>query len=108
MIQTLVVTVVIEGVVCLVYSLWRKKPVRPILLTSIFANFITQSLLWIVLSHFFQHYLATLLIAEIFIWLVESLLFNGLCLNRLGIGESLFLSLIVNLASFGFGLMLPL
>ena len=108
MIQTLAITVVVEGIVCLAYSIRRKKPVRPILLTSVFANLITQSLLWIVLSHFFQHYLATLLIAEILIWLIESLFLYGFRLNHLSISESVFLSFVMNLSSFGFGWLLPL
>jgi len=107
-IQTLAITVVVEGIVCLAYSIRRKKPVRPILLTSVFANLITQSLLWIVLSHFFQHYLATLLIAEILIWLIESLFLYGFRLNHLSISESVFLSFVMNLSSFGFGWLLPL
>ena len=108
MIQTLAITVVVEGIVCLAYSIRRKKPVRPILLTSVFANLITQSLLWVALSLFFQHYLATLLIAEFLIWLIEGLLFYGLRLNRLGVGESLSLSLIMNLSSFVVGWLLPI
>ena len=108
MIQTLAITILVEGLVCLVYCVWRKKPVRSILLTSVFANLITQSLLWIVLSHFFQHYLATLLIAEILIWLIESLFLYGFRLNHLSISESVFLSFVMNLSSFGFGWLLPL
>ena len=107
MIQTLAITILIEGVVCLIYAFWRKKPIRSILLTSIFANLITQSLLWVALNIFFQHYLVTLLIAEILIWLMEGLLFYALRLNRLDIGESLLLSLIMNLSSFGLGWFLP-
>lgn len=103
MIQTLAITIVIEGVVCLIYAFWRKKPVRPILITGVFANFITQSFLWIALNLFYQHYLPTLLIAEILIWLMEGLLFFGLRSNRLSVRESLFLSLITNLSSFAIG-----
>ena len=108
MIQTLTITVLIEGVVCLIYSVWRKKPIWPILLTSVSANFITQFLLWIALNLFFQYYLATLLIAEVLIWLIEGVLFHSLRLNRLAVGESLFLSLITNLSSFGLGWLLPI
>jgi hypothetical protein len=107
-IQTLVITILIEGVVCLSYSIWRKKPTRAILLTSVLGNLLTQSLLWIALNIFFQHYLVTLLIAEILIWLIESLLFYGLRFNQLDAGESLLLSIMMNLSSFGFGWMLPI
>lgn len=108
MIRTLAITIVIEGVVCLVYTLWQKKPVRPILITSVLANLITQSLLWIALNIFFQHYMVTLLIAEILIWLIEGLLFYVSGLNRLNAKESLLLSLAMNLSSFGVGLLLPI
>lgn len=107
MIQTLVITVLIEGVICLVYALWQKKPVQPILITCLFANLITQSLLWIALNIFFHHYLATLLTAEILIWLIESFLFYSLSFNRLNIGEALLLSLMINLYSLGIGWFLP-
>jgi hypothetical protein len=105
---TLAITVVVEGTVCLVYSIWRKKPVRPILLTSVFANLITQSLLWVVLSLFYQHYLLALLVAEIFIWMIEGYLLYGLRSNQLKVRESLFLSLIMNLSSFALGWFLPI
>lgn len=108
MIQTLAITILVEGVVCLVYSIWRKKPVLPILITSLLANLITQSLLWAVLSLFYQHYLVALLIAEIAIWLIEGRLFYSLRANRLGGGESLLLSMMMNLSSFGFGWLWPI
>ena len=91
----------------LAYSLWRKKPIVPILITSIFANLLTQSFLWIALSIFFQHYLTILLIAEILVWIIESALYYSLRFNQLSVRESLFLSLIMNLSSFAFGLFLP-
>jgi hypothetical protein len=107
-IQTLAITIVIEGAICLVYAVWQKKPIGPILITSVLANLITQSLLWIVLNIFYQHYLVTLLIAEILIWLIEGLLFYVSGLNRLNAKESLLLSLLMNLSSFGLGLVLPI
>jgi hypothetical protein len=106
-IDTLFVTILVEGVVCLAYSAWRKKPVGPVLLTSLLANLITQSLLWMVLNLFFQHYVVTLLIAEILIWLMESAFLYGVRINRLSVQESLLLSLLMNASSFGLGLFLP-
>jgi hypothetical protein len=97
----------VEGAVALGYSIWRKKPIRPILFTSMIANLITQSLLSIVLNLFFRHYLLTLLIAEIFIWMVESVLLSYMSANRLSLTEAMFLSLNMNLASFAFGWYLP-
>ena len=107
MIFTLLVTLLIEGTVCLGYSIWRKKPVGSILLTSLLANLVTQSLLWMALNIFFQHYLAALLLAELLIWLVESVLFFVFRWNQLTFRESLFLSLLMNLSSFGIGWFLP-
>jgi hypothetical protein len=105
---TLLFTIVIEGVVVIGYSIWHRKPTAPILLTSIFANLITQSLLWIGLNLFFHYYLATLFVAEILIWMIESVLLHFFPANRLGLTESILLSLIMNLASFGVGWFLPI
>lgn len=107
MIGTLVVTILVEGTICLGYSIWRKKPVGPIFITSAFANLITQSLLWLALNIFFQHYLMMLWIAELFIWLIESILFFIFRWNQLTFRESLFISLLMNLSSFGVGWFLP-
>ena len=107
MIQTLTITILIEGVICLLYAVRRKKPLWPILLTSLLGNIVTQSLLWLALTLFFQHYLATLLIAELLIWLMEAMLHHGLRWNHLSMGEAVFLSLIMNLSSFGLGWFLP-
>lgn len=108
MIHSLPVTIIIEGVVGLGYSSWRKKPIIPILVTSIVANLITQSLLWIALNVFFRYYLATLLAAEILIWMIESVLLYSFRFNCLNIRESFFLSLIMNLSSFTLGWFLPI
>ncbi len=92
----------------LVYCIWRKKPFGPILLASIVANLITQSFLWVVLNLFFGHYLITLFIAEILIWIFESVLLSYLPANRLRFVDAILLSLCMNLASFAFGWFLPI
>ncbi len=107
MITALPVTIIVEGVIGLVYSIWREKPVVPILITGILANLLTQPLLWIAVSYFFQHYLATLFVAEILIWMFESLLLYGFRFNRLNFRESFYLSFSMNLASFSIGWLLP-
>jgi hypothetical protein len=106
-IETLSITILVEGVICLGYSIWRRKPASPILLTSVFANLITQTLLWVALSFFYQHYLAALALAEILIWAMEGYLLYGLRFNQLKLREAFFLSLIMNLSSFGIGWFLP-
>ena len=107
MILTLSVTILIEGIIVVGYSLWRGKPLLPILLTSIFANLLTQSLLWIGLILFFHHYLYTLYFAEVLIWMLESILLYRIPANKLELSEAILLSLIMNLASFGAGWFLP-
>ena len=107
MIETLSITFLVEGVVCLGYSIWQKKPIGSIFITSIFVNLITQTLLWVTLSLFYQHYLPTLLVAEIFIWVIEGYLLTAMRVNQLKVGEALSLSCMMNLASFGIGWFLP-
>jgi hypothetical protein len=107
LIVTLVITILIEGGIVAGYCIWRRKPLGPILFTSVWANLITQSFLWVVLSLFFQHYLVTLLIAEIFIWMIESFLLYRFSANQLRLQEAVLISLIMNLASFALGWFLP-
>ncbi|HET9907101.1 MAG TPA: hypothetical protein VFQ23_10685 [Anaerolineales bacterium] len=108
MILTVLITIIIEGTVVLGYSFWHKKPFRPILYTSIVANLITQSLLWVLLNLFFQHYLISLFLAEILIWIIESAMLYYVPANKLLLLEATFLSLLMNLASFGLGWFLPI
>jgi hypothetical protein len=108
LIVTLLITIIVEAAVVLGYCIWQKKPLLPILLTSIFANLITQFFLWIVLTIFFRHYLIALLLAEILIWLIESSLLYRLLKNQLRFQEAILLSLSMNLASFTLGWFLPI
>jgi hypothetical protein len=108
LIPTLLITIIIESAVVVGYSLWRKKPVRPILSTSLCINIITQSLLWIFLNLFFRRYLVALLVGEALIWAIESLLLFVVRANRLRFMEAIFLSLSMNLLSFALGWFLPI
>ena len=107
LISTLFITITLESIIVLGYCILRGKPVRPILLTSIGVNITTQSLLWLVLNLFFQQYLIVLLVAEIFIWVLEGLALYFIPANQLRRAEALSLSLTMNLASFAIGLLLP-
>ena len=107
MIVTLLITIIVEGLIVLGYSNWQKKPAPSILYTSLIANLITQSFLWVVLSPFFQNYLIALVIAEILIWLIESAMLYYVRANRLRIMEAILLSLLMNVASFTLGWFLP-
>jgi hypothetical protein len=108
LIATLLITLIVEETIALGYSIWQKKPVRPILFTSICGNLITQSFLWIVLDLFFQHYLIALLVSEILIWIIEGLLLYNVSVNRLRFSEAILLSLGMNLTSFALGWFLPI
>jgi hypothetical protein len=107
LILTLVITIFIEGIIVVSYTIWRRKPLGPILLTSIVANLITQSLLWIALSLFFQKYLVTLSVAEILIWVIESFLLYRFSANQLSLQEAVLLSLLMNTSSFALGWFMP-
>jgi len=107
LIVTLVITILVEGCIVAGYCIGRGKSLAPILFTSIWANLITQSFLWIVLSLFFQHYIIALFIAEIIIWMIESFLLYWFSANQLHLQEAVLISLLMNLASFAFGWFLP-
>jgi Na+/melibiose symporter-like transporter len=107
LISTLLITLIIESAVVIGYSLLRKRPIQPILSTSLCVNLITQSLLWIALNVFFRHYLIALLMSEIAIWVIESFLLYFVPGNQLGFIEATLLSLSMNLASFALGWYMP-
>jgi hypothetical protein len=104
---TLFITILIESIVVIGYSHWREKPLGPILITSIGGNLLTQSLLWVALNLFFQNYLLTLLVAEIFIWIIETILLYSIPANQLSFKEASLLSLGMNALSFAVGWLLP-
>ena len=97
----------IEEIIASGYATWRRKPLGPILLTSIGANLITQSLLWLGLNIFFQKYLIALSVGEILIWLLEGFLLSFVPANKLALQEAVLLSFLMNLSSFALGWFLP-
>lgn len=107
LILTLIITILVEGIIVSAYSIWRKKPLGPILFTSVCANLITQCFLWAVLRLFFRHYLVALSIAELTIWISESFLLYRLPANQLDLREATLLSVLMNVASFSLGWFLP-
>jgi len=104
---TLFITVISEGLVVTAYCLWRRKPARSLLLTSIGINILTQSLLWLGLNLFFKQYLLALMVAEVIIWGMESILLYSVTSNGLQLKEAVLLSLGMNLSSFAIGWFLP-
>ena len=107
MIYTLLITLLAEGVVVFIYSALRKRPASDLLQVSFIINIFTQIILWVVLRIFFRYYLITLVVAEILIWLAESALIYRLSRETLKFSSAVFLSLCMNLASFGIGWFLP-
>jgi hypothetical protein len=107
LIATLWITIVVEGVVVLLYSAVQKKPAGRLLIASIIANMLTQSLLWAILQVFFNHYLIALFMMEVLIWLVESLLLFHLSKGQMYLKSAMIVSLLMNLASFGIGWLMP-
>ncbi len=107
MILTLPLTILIEGLMAGGFALWQKKTVINLLVASLFANLLTQSLLWGVLRLFPGHYLLALFSTEFLIWLLESAMLYYFPGTRLTWNEALSLNLGMNLASLGIGWFLP-
>jgi hypothetical protein len=107
LIATLLVTILSESLVALGFCALHKKPISSILITSVCANLCTQTFLWGMLLLFFQQYMITLLIAEIFIWGIEILALYYVPANRLRFFEALALGVTMNLFSFALGWFLP-
>jgi hypothetical protein len=107
MIATLLITIVIESLVCSGYAIHYKKPLGSLLVTCLLANLFTQPLLWIVLEIFFKHYLTALIAAELVIVGIEATILYIIPNNRLRWREAWLLSLAMNLASFFAGWFLP-
>ena len=104
----LVVTLVVEISLALAYALWRKRPRTKLLTVVLMINLITQpALWWIVTKLIANSTFWPLAIGELIVWLVEAGIL-ALCLRKQApFPEALALSLALNLASFGIGLLLP-
>jgi hypothetical protein len=107
LIYTLPITIILEGLVIIGYCKRSGKPLLPILVTSMIANILTQSMLWAGLTVFYQDYVVVSGIAEVLIWLVESFLLSLPPKNELKLSDALRISLVMNLVSFGVGCFLP-
>lgn len=107
MIPTLLLSILIEGIIAIGYSRWRRNPAGRLLLALVAANVSTQLLLWAVLNLAPGHYLPILFSAEALIWMIEGVILYLFPGTELGLREALMLSLVLNLASFGIGWFLP-
>jgi len=104
----LVVTLVVEILLALVYALWRKRPRTKLLTVVLLMNLITQPALWFTVSNLIDNSTFwPLAIGEVIVWLVEAGILALALRKQAKFWEALALSLVLNLASFGIGLLLP-
>ena len=101
---TIPLTILIEGLVLWLWCRAKCANFRRILLTLTLANLITQALLITALTLSPFRYWPTLLAMEALIVLIEGLILR---IVDLPLRQACSLSLLVNAASFGFGLLLP-
>jgi hypothetical protein len=106
---TLPITLAIELLIATAYSLKRKYPLLPTLTLVGLANVVTQFALWVALSAISSGEALLITIGlEVIIWGAEALILYLPQRNELTFKEVALLSLIINLASFGVGLLLPI
>jgi hypothetical protein len=107
--QGLIITLVVELLLGTGYVLWKKRSASVILTVILLLNLITQPVLWITISGFSGMYSVFLtLFAEVVVWLVEA---GGLYLSQrtsMRFREALWVSFVLNAASFVVGGLLPL
>lgn len=108
LLASLLTTLAVELALGFAYALWRKHPVVYLLTIILLMNMITQPLLWLALTGgFVGSSMVWTLTAEIGVCLVEAwILFKALP-GKITNKEALLLSLVLNAASFGVGLILP-
>jgi hypothetical protein len=102
-------TLITELLLGVIYTFWRILPKMQTLTVILLLNLITQPALWLSVSGFSGHYpILIVLFAETVVWLMEGVGIFLALRKRIGIGEALLVSLVLNAASFGIGLLLPL
>lgn len=101
-------TVVVELLVALAYALWRKRSRVKLLTIVLMMNLITQPALWLIITSLKSNTAFwPLAIGEVIVWLVEGGILAFALRKQAKFPEALALSLVLNLASFGIGLLLP-
>lgn len=102
-------TIAIELLLAAAYTQVRKRPLLPTFTLVCLANVITQFALWAALNTFIAGNAMLLTIGlEIIIWGVEALIFYLPQQKDIALKEAALLSLLLNLISFGIGLLLPI
>ena len=105
----LVPTLITELTLGLIYAVWRKHPKLLFLTIVLLLNIVTQPALWLTVSGLSGRYpVLVVLFAEMVVWVVEAVGIFLALRRRIGFGEALLVSLVLNAASFGIGLVLPL
>jgi hypothetical protein len=102
------VTLVTELTIGLVYVLWRKRPWLRVLLTILLMNLVTQPILWFIVKEFRLTTCIFTYLLELVVCLVEAWILYRVLRKSVKFSEVFLLSLAMNLASFGIGLLLPL
>ena len=104
----LAVTIVLELVVGGIYVLWRKRPWLRVLLTILLMNMLTQPVVWLVAKTMREAFCAGTWVLELVVCLLEAWILYLVLRKSVKFSETLLLSLAMNLASFGIGLLLPI
>jgi len=102
-------TVVVEGLIVLAYAAARGLRIPHWLAYVVLINTVTQPSLWYLMGLLPADiaYVPALTAAESLVWVVEAGLLHLLAGDRLGVGHALTLSLVLNVASCGVGLVAP-
>jgi hypothetical protein len=106
----LLATLAIEMFLGAGLALRLRKPLTSFLTVVVLLNLVTRPLLSMVLIRFpslAENNLVWILVAEIAIWFVEGVILASVCRKAVHFGEALAISLILNVGSFGVGLLLP-
>ena len=104
----LAVTIIVELLVGVIYLLWRKRPWLPVLLTILLINMLTQPVVWLVVKNMRLTLCAGTYVLELIVCLLEAWILYRVLRKSVKFSEILLLSLAMNLASFGIGLLFPI
>ena len=109
--DTFIFTLVVELILALVYWWYLRLPDRRLLYGVLFANVFTQPIFVLSLSDLglkIGHSMNSILIIESVVWLVEAVIIYFVQKKELSFIHNLVLALVLNAASFGIGLLLPI
>ncbi len=108
--EGLLATLVIEIALAVGYVLWRKRQMVLLLTVVAIMNLLTRPLLAYFVGAFYDlraAHLIWILLGEILVWIAEACILALALRKETGFREASSLSLVLNAASFGIGLLLP-